>query len=189
MFRSRFTGSPGLPTKAHPSAGYPRGSRILDTDGKRGNVNEDVITGSFSTSEDTGLDGGVASNSFVGFATPERFLTTEVLLKEPLDLEGTGRTANGCDLINTVLRDMSILEKLFDGLHRLSEEIQVEKSNSPLGISEVLLSFLDDWISRRVDFWFERVCFAFLTSCPNLPMARRLVDTSVSVFFLYYLTK
>src|SRR6267154_1653696 len=58
-----------------------------------------------------------------------------------------------------------------------------------VSVSEKSLPSSKYSISMRVDCWLDKVCLAFLTSCLSLPIARRLVLTSVPVFFLYCLTK
>ena len=96
---------------------------IPTADGKRSDVDKDDITCSLFTSEDTSLNSGIVGDGLVGVDTLERLLATEVILKNLLNLRDTDRTTNEYDIINFVLRDVSILENLFNGLHRLAKEI------------------------------------------------------------------
>ena len=56
----------------------------LNTEGERVEIDENSIGSSFSTREDTTLNGGTIGNSFIKVDTLWRFLVTEELLKKLL---------------------------------------------------------------------------------------------------------
>jgi len=72
----------------------------LNTESERADIDEDDISGSFGTREDTTLDGSTISDGLIRVDSLGRLLATEVLLEELLDLGDTSRTTNENDLVN-----------------------------------------------------------------------------------------
>ncbi len=66
----------------------------FDTESERANIDEDDISGSFRTRENTTLNGSTVGNSLIGVDTLGRLLATKVLLKELLDLGNTSRSTD-----------------------------------------------------------------------------------------------
>lgn len=71
----------------------------LNTKGKRANIDEDDVSGAFSSREDTTLYGSTIGNSLVRVDSLGGFLATEVLLEQLLNLGDTSGTSNEDDLI------------------------------------------------------------------------------------------
>ena len=97
----------------------------LNTESEGTDIDEDDISHTLITSEDTTLDGSTVSDSLIGVDTLRGFLA-EALLEELLNLGDTSRTTHEDDLIGMFFLDVRVLENLFDGLHGLPEEIHVE---------------------------------------------------------------
>ncbi len=76
--------------KTPPVVSIPRVSGV--------NIDEDDISGSFRTRENTTLNGSTVGNSLIGVDTLGRLLATKVLLKELLDFGNTSGSTNEHDL-------------------------------------------------------------------------------------------
>lgn len=180
----------------------------LDTEGKCGDVDENEILSAFLPREDTTLNSSTICDSLIRVDTLGRVSATEELLEKLLDLGYTSGTANEYDLIRDIrnlntrplrsIRTSSIssfftfasLRTCSTGFMVLRKRSRLSSSNlARVSVSEKSFPSSKDSISRRVDCWEERVRFAFSTSRLSLPNARRLVEMSVPVFFLYCLTK
>ncbi|KAF5326355.1 hypothetical protein D9611_000923 [Ephemerocybe angulata] len=112
----------------------------LDTEGEGADIDEDDISGSLSSREDTTLDGSTVGDGLIGVDSLGGLLAVEVLLEELLDLGDTGRTTDKNDLVDILLLDVGILQHLLDGLQGLAEEVDVEllELGASKGLREVV---------------------------------------------------
>jgi len=109
----------------------------LNTEGKRGNINKKDIF-SFVTglsSEDSTLNSGSVSDSFVGVNTAVGFLTVEEIFHHLLNLGDSGRSTNKDDFINFTLLHTGIIEDGLNGVETLLEKVGTEFLETSTGDS------------------------------------------------------
>lgn len=104
----------------------------FDTEGEGSGVdNNDIIA--FFTANNTSLDGGTISDSFIGIDTSVGFFSIEEIFNELSDFGNTGGTSDKNDFANIGLFESGFFEGVLDGTEGLFEEISVEFFKSGSG--------------------------------------------------------
>ena len=100
----------------------------LDTEGKRGNIEEEEILGLLGgvTRENGGLDSGTVSDSLIGVDGLAGLLAVEEVGDKLDDTGNTGGTTDEDDFVNVGLVDLGVTEDLLDRLESGAEEVLAE---------------------------------------------------------------
>ena len=121
----------------------------LDTEGKRGNIEEEEILGLLGgvTRENGGLDSGTVGDSLIGVDGLAGLLAVEEVGDKLDDTGNTGGTTDEDDFVNVGLVDLGVTEDLLDGLESGAEEVLAELLET--GTSERGVEI--DTLEERVD--------------------------------------
>ena len=100
----------------------------LDTEGKRGNIEEKEILGLLGgvTRENGGLDSGTISDSLIGVDRHAGLLAVEEVGDKFDNTGNTGRTTDEDDFVDVALVDFRVAEHLLNGFERAAEEVLAE---------------------------------------------------------------
>ena len=122
----------------------------LDTEGKRGDIEEEVILGLLGgvTRENGGLDSGTVCDSLVGVDGLVGLLAVEEVGDELDDTGDTGGATDQNDLVDIALVDLRVTKDLLDGLEGGTEEVLAELLETSTGNRGVEV----DTLEERVDF-------------------------------------
>jgi len=135
-------GGVALNQRSHDTTGS------LDTEGQRGNVEQQNLVGGLGgsvTRQDSSLDGSTVGDSLIGVDGLVGVLVEEVGDKL-LDLGDTGGTTDQDDLVDGGLVNLGVTEDTLDGLHGAAEEVLAELLETGTGDGGVEVNTLEEGV-------------------------------------------